>query len=107
MRKIDGAHAAAAQQAVQHVGANTLARRFRGLALLPFREQRGCALLLFRAGGEQHTHLGGKFPIPAALRVDQFNTRIAGNRKGLVEDGLDALKTVCLGIHIDAILASE
>jgi RNA 3'-terminal phosphate cyclase len=59
-------------------------------------------LLLFHfTGVEQQFNLSGQTDVPFAPGVDQFRSRLFRDRKGLVKDGLNAQKAVCLGIHID------
>ena len=107
MGKIDHTHAASPQQAVQHIGANLPAGPFKAIAGLPLRYQRGCPLFFFLTGIQQQAHIGSQTPILAALRVDQLRSRIVRKRQGLVKNGLDALKSICLGIHGNELLARK
>jgi hypothetical protein len=98
MRQVDGAHSAAAEQAIDLVRADALApERFTRSSFFFAAGLRG--LLFFLAGAQQQIHFGRHRGVALALRLNQ---RIPGGglrRKRLVEDGLNPQKAFRRMLH--------
>ena len=100
MRQIDGAHAAAAQQAVKLVGPDSPSIGLTGPRPPSGPNRRDAVRSLFRlAGLEQRTHLGCEFMVLMALGLDQCLTRVIGSGESLVEDRLNPQKSFRRLVH--------
>ena len=101
MRQIDGAHAAASQQAIKQEGTDSAWIRMESSWPALRLQAAGCRELLFRfASLEQRTNLGGKFLVPLAASLNQFRARFKGGSESLVKDRLNPLKAFRRLFHI-------
>jgi hypothetical protein len=92
VRKIDGAHSAAAQQAIDLVRPNPLAIR-RNIPAAVRLPAAACHHPLFRFTGlQQRARLIGQRGVRAALSLDQFRSLFMGSGQSLGDDRLNPVK---------------